>query len=113
MPRLQVGGASCDFETPQAKFTTVLVVGVTGRVGRVLVRKLLLRGYTVRALVRSADMEVLTGIPRAVEVVAGDVGDADACKRAIKGCNKARAPHPMEAEPGVRSRVGQGCACEL
>lgn len=32
---------------------TVLVVGATGRVGTVLVRKLSLRGYTVRALVRS------------------------------------------------------------
>ena len=34
--------------------TTVLVVGATGRVGTILVRKLALRGYTVRALVRSA-----------------------------------------------------------
>ncbi len=32
----------------QASFTTVLVCGATGRVGRVLVRKLLLRGYKVR-----------------------------------------------------------------
>ena len=29
---------------PQAKFTTVLVTGATGRVGKVIVRKLLLRG---------------------------------------------------------------------
>ena len=33
--------------------TTVLVVGATGRVGTILVRKLSLRGYSVRALVRS------------------------------------------------------------
>lgn len=34
-----------EFSSPQAAFTTVLVAGATGRVGRVLVRKLLLRGY--------------------------------------------------------------------
>jgi len=28
----------CTFESPQAKYTTVLVVGITGRVGRILVR---------------------------------------------------------------------------
>ena len=32
------------YETPQAAYTTVLVVGATGRIGKVLVRKLLLRG---------------------------------------------------------------------
>jgi len=29
----------CTFESPQAKYTTVLVVGITGRVGRILVRQ--------------------------------------------------------------------------
>ena len=42
-----------DYANPNARFTTVLVVGAAGRVGRVLVRKLLLRGYTVKALVRN------------------------------------------------------------
>ncbi len=37
-----------EFSSPQASYTTVLVCGATGRVGRVLVRKLLLRGYKVR-----------------------------------------------------------------
>lgn len=37
--------ASYDYQTPQAECTTVLVVGATGTVGKVLVRKLLLRGY--------------------------------------------------------------------
>lgn len=32
--------------------TRVLVVGGTGRVGKVIIRKLLLRGFKVRALVR-------------------------------------------------------------
>jgi hypothetical protein len=41
-------GQDSDFEAPQAAYTTVLVVGATGRVGRILTRKLLLRGYKVR-----------------------------------------------------------------
>ena len=42
------GGAYKEYDIPSAQFTTVLVVGATGRVGRVVVRKLLLRGYTVK-----------------------------------------------------------------
>ena len=44
-----------EFEAPQAGNTQVLVVGATGRVGRILVRKLLLRGYKVRAFVRQSE----------------------------------------------------------
>ena len=36
-----------EFSSPAATNTTVLVAGATGRVGRILVRKLLLRGYKV------------------------------------------------------------------
>lgn len=36
-----------EFSSPEASNTTVLVAGATGRVGRILVRKLLLRGYKV------------------------------------------------------------------
>ncbi len=43
-----IGGPMCDFTTPNAELTTVLVAGATGRVGRILVRKLQLRGYKVK-----------------------------------------------------------------
>ena len=81
------------YESPRASETTVLVTGATGRVGRVLVRKLLLRGYTVRALVRrrggSTDDAALTeSIPRSVQVVFGDVGDYKACRAAVDGVDK-------------------------
>lgn len=77
------------FETPQAPSTTVLVVGATGRVGRILVRKLLLRGYKVRALVRTRDGDTLKeAIPQSVDVVIGDVGDYAACKKAVEGVDK-------------------------
>ena len=75
------------FETPQAGSTTVLVAGATGRVGRVLVRKLLLRGYKVRALVRP-ESAPMANIPRSVEVVVGDVGDIAACRNALEGVDK-------------------------
>jgi len=86
--RVLIGGAMCEYEVPMAKFTTVLVVGVTGRVGRILVRKLLLRGYTVKALVRPHDMDVMQNIPSSVEVIVGDVGEPKDAARALSGCNK-------------------------
>jgi hypothetical protein len=67
------GASLTEYETPNARFTTVLVIGAAGRVGRVLVRKLLLRGYTVKAVVRSErDIEF---IPAVVDVFVGDVSD--------------------------------------
>lgn len=83
-------GRDADFEAPQAAYTTVLVVGATGRVGRILVRKLLLRGYTVKALVRKREGSSDNVLPAAVEVIYGDVGDMDACQKAVKGVNKVR-----------------------
>lgn len=87
----RAGDDLTDFETPQAAFTTVLVVGATGKVGRVLVRKLLLRGYTVRALVRPNEEgleERPPGIPQSVQLVFGDVGDYSACRAAAEGADK-------------------------
>lgn len=42
------GGPMCEFAIPGAQNTSVLVVGATCRVGRIVVRKLMLRGYTVK-----------------------------------------------------------------
>ena len=97
-----------EFEVADAANTTVLVTGATGRVGRVLVRKLLLRGYKVRALVRQRSSEAggeAAGaggettdadggaapeevLPQAVEQVAGDISDPAACRRAVEGVDK-------------------------
>jgi NADPH:quinone reductase-like Zn-dependent oxidoreductase len=85
-----------EFAAPQAAYTTVLVVGATGRVGRVLVRKLLLRGYTVKAIVRNRReglRDDYAALPAAVEVVDGDVGDPAACQEAVRGVNKVCAMH--------------------
>ncbi|KAL4450724.1 hypothetical protein ABPG77_001080 [Micractinium sp. CCAP 211/92] len=100
-----------EYESPDAPSTTVLVTGATGRVGRVLVRKLLLRGYKVRALVRtrrdgsaaagpaasSGEADSDSGasgsgeaeaFPQSVEIVYGDLGDYQACRAAVEGVDK-------------------------
>ncbi|KAI8544869.1 hypothetical protein RHMOL_Rhmol08G0328300 [Rhododendron molle] len=82
------GGPMCEFAIPGAQNTTVLVVGATSRVGRIVVRKLMLRGYIVKALVRKADQQVVDMLPTSVEIVIGDVGDPSSLKAAVKGCNK-------------------------
>ncbi|GLT38227.1 hypothetical protein SLA2020_124900 [Shorea laevis] len=81
-------GPMCEFAIPGAQNTTVLVVGATSRIGRLVVRKLMLRGYTVKALVRKADQEVLDLLPRSVEIVIGDVGEPSTLRAAVEGCNK-------------------------
>jgi len=73
-----------DLEAPQAAYTTVLLLGATGRVGRVMLRKLLLRGYTVKVLSRDESKE----FPKSVIVVKGDVGDYQQVRDAVQGVDK-------------------------
>jgi hypothetical protein len=84
-------GAALDFQAPQAAYTTVLIIGATGRVGRILTRKLLLRGYKVKALVRKREgRQDIDSIPAAVEIVEGDVGVMRDAQAAVRGVNKVR-----------------------
>ncbi|CAL5024100.1 unnamed protein product [Urochloa decumbens] len=82
------GGPMCEFSVPGARDTTVLVVGATSRIGRIVVRKLMLRGYNVKALVRRNDPGVIDMLPRSVDIVVGDVGDPSSVQAAVSGCNK-------------------------
>ena len=43
-----IRGPMCEFTVPEAQDTTVLVVGATSRIGRIVVRKLMIRGYKVK-----------------------------------------------------------------
>lgn len=76
----------------------ILVIGATGTVGREVVHALLHRGAPVAALVRSPARAV--ALPTGVELVAGDLGDAAAVRRAVE---RARAvffvnPHEPDEE---------------
>lgn len=63
----------------------VLVTGATGFLGGALTRRLVTEGAKVRAVVRSPQKAVpLHGL--GIEVVEGDVTDAEAMRRAVAGC---------------------------
>ncbi|MFI5690584.1 NAD(P)H-binding protein [Kribbella sp. NPDC051586] len=82
--------------------TTVLVTGATGRVGRHVVAGLRAAGVTVRALVRTPD---LAGFPPDVELVQGDIHDADAVRRAAASVDAAFLLWPSYSAEGVEKIV--------
>lgn len=67
---------------------TVLVVGATGETGRVIVRKLLLRGYGVRVLVRDLFSRTLDTLGTGCEYIKGDLTDTDSLLEAVYGVDK-------------------------
>ena len=62
---------------------TVLVVGATGSIGRLVVEEALLQGHSVRALVRTPDKA--RKLPREAQVVLGDVTHPDTLPGAVDG----------------------------
>ncbi|HYO46240.1 MAG TPA: NAD-dependent epimerase/dehydratase family protein [Gemmatimonadota bacterium] len=62
-----------------------LITGASGFVGRALCRHLIQRGHRVRAFVRDPT-SVVTLADRSLEIVAGDVLDAESLERASRGC---------------------------
>ncbi|KAI3495458.1 hypothetical protein L1887_37799 [Cichorium endivia] len=85
---IQEGGPMCEFAISGAQNTTVLVVGATSCVGRIVVRKLMLRGYSVKALVRNTDEEVVAMLPTSVKIVIRDVGDPATLRVVVENCSK-------------------------
>ena len=63
----------------------LLVLGATGRTGRLVVEQALAAGHTVTALVRSAE-KMTTGNPN-LRVVMGEATDASAVSRALQGAD--------------------------
>jgi len=65
----------------------IAVTGGTGFVGAALIRQLLARGESVRALARpDSDTRNLDGL--AIERVAGDLADPASLARAVRGCKR-------------------------
>lgn len=62
---------------------TVLVVGATGSIGRLVVEQALQAGHTVRALVR--DLHRAAALPAAAQRVVGDLTRADTLAGAVDG----------------------------
>jgi len=85
-------GTTMDDTFSKSKGKTVLVIGAAGRIGQVLVRKLLLRGYNVRALLKPGstedEEEQQNALPDKVEAYYGDVSDYAAVRAAVQGADK-------------------------
>src|SRR5208283_2334549 len=62
---------------------TVLVVGATGSIGRLVVEEALREGHAVRALVRTPDKA--RELPREAQAVVGDVTRPDTLPAAVGG----------------------------
>lgn len=88
-----------------------LVTGATGLVGHSIVTELLARGHSVRTLVRDVD-RARGLLPEAVELVAGDVTDAESVARAMAGCetvyHAAGLPEQWHKDPSIFERVNLG-----
>ncbi len=67
--------------------TVVLVTGASGFIGSHLVQRCLHEGYDVKALVRKGNAGIAGLQKESVEVVEGDVRDAEAVNRAVTGCD--------------------------
>lgn len=73
---------------PEDQAPEVLVAGATGETGRIIVRKLLLRGYRVRVLVRNLYSSTLDLLGTGVSFVKGDLTDYDSLREATGDVDK-------------------------
>jgi NAD(P)H dehydrogenase (quinone) len=68
---------------------TILVTGATGKTGGAVVRQLILKGYPVRAIVRSHDIRSEQLDRLGVETVVADLFDPDQLLNAMRGTQRA------------------------
>jgi len=75
------------------KYSRVLVVGASGRLGRAIVEKLSKRGVELRCLVRNlADARAISQL-HGSELALGDVGDPSSLDAAMQGCDAVISVH--------------------
>lgn len=101
--RISESGGSIDFDklNQEEYVPEVLVVGATGEVGRMVVRRLLLDGrFRVRVLVRNLYSETLNMLGTGVTYCQGDLSNIDSLEYAVTDVDKivfcAAAPRPDE-----------------
>lgn len=90
----------------------VLLTGAFGNIGSSTLQELLAAGHQVRCfdLPSEKNKKTANALPASVEVVWGDLGDADAVRRAVTGCdavihNAAVIPPVSENNPELTKRV--------
>lgn len=74
--------------SPEDSPPEVLVVGATGRTGQIIARKLVLRGYRVRVLVRNLYSATLDVVGTGVSYVKGDLLDYESLLEATADADK-------------------------
>ncbi|MDU0349180.1 NAD(P)H-binding protein [Actinomyces sp. MRS3W] len=77
--------------------TTVLVIGSTGQVGRVVVEEALQRGLTVRALTRNAS-RARRSLPDGAEIVEAAADDADALRLLVADVDAVVLTHGTDSD---------------
>ncbi|CBN56906.1 MULTISPECIES: CIA30 family protein [Kamptonema] len=100
-------------KTPKQKSKLILVAGATGGVGKRVVRHLLKRGYTVRALVRDANRgrEILGP---SIELVEGDITLPETLTQQVTSgveaiiCCTGTRVQPQEGDTPTREKYYQG-----
>src|SRR2546422_2649603 len=87
---------------------TVLVTGATGKQGGHLVRELLARGHSIRALTRKPDSPAAAALAqRGVTMVPGDFEDQQSLERAARGVDTVFAMStPYERGADTETREG-------
>src|SRR5206468_4609122 len=83
-----------NWRAPMAATETLLIAGGTGTNGRVVLDKLVERGRTARALVRSAAKAADLRRP-GVELVEGDLADPASLDAALRGVTRAFVVAPV------------------
>lgn len=85
---------------------TVLVVGATGSIGRLVVAEALRAGYTVRALTRSAGNA--RRLPAAASVIVGDAARPETLKAAVEGIDAVVFTHGSDGTKAGAEAVDYG-----
>lgn len=88
---------------------TILVTGSTGKVGTEVLKELVKRNATVRALVRKLDAQ----LPSGVEGVVGDLLDPVSVEKALDGVNKLYLLNAVVPDELTQGLIAYGLAKKL